>query len=93
MLSFDALFGLFLWSCARILSLMAACMLFNERSSCRNYRSVELGAGRPTKQAKPLVVVLDPLSLRRSRVSSLYSVQRAGVSTGVMAKEQHPRRR
>jgi hypothetical protein len=75
LLSFDALFaGLFLWSCARILSLMAACMLFNERSSCRNYRSVELGAGRPTKQAKPLVVVLDPLSLRRSRVSSLYNV-------------------
>lgn len=75
--AFFALCGLFLWSCARILSLMAACMLFNERSSCRNYRSVELGAGRPTKQAKPLVVVLDPLSLRRSRVSSLYSVHSA----------------
>jgi hypothetical protein len=53
LLSFDALFGLFLWSCARILSLMAACMLFNERSSCRNYRSVELGAGRPTSKPNP----------------------------------------
>lgn len=77
---------------------MAACMLFNEQSSCRNYRSVELGAGRThNPQAKPLVVVLDPLPLCDVLVSltytAVYTLQRTGVSTGVMAKEQHPRRR